>query len=70
MAMMTSVISVTKQRALGLPTKYAARLVGMKSAGEIAALLTEGIREMLEDLSNARVEAIRPSRRTTRKDAA
>jgi hypothetical protein len=69
-AFMTAIVGVTKQRALALPSKYAPRLVGLKTAGEIAALLTQGIREMLEDLCNAKVVAIRPSRRTTRKDAA
>ena len=68
MAFMTAIIGVTKTRALAIPSKYAPRLVGLKSAGEIAALLTEGIREMLEDLSNARAEAIRPRR--GRKNAA
>jgi hypothetical protein len=40
-----------RTRMLGLPTKLAIRLVGLKSAVEIQKILDDGVREALAELS-------------------
>jgi hypothetical protein len=55
-----STIGVFRSQALSLPAKYAPRLVGLKTPGEARALLDEGVRDMLTDLSNARIRAHPP----------
>jgi phage terminase Nu1 subunit (DNA packaging protein) len=56
-AMMTSLVGVTKQRLLAIPTKCAPLLVMKRVPAEVMAILTREIREALQDLADAEVVA-------------
>jgi phage terminase Nu1 subunit (DNA packaging protein) len=69
-AMMTSLVGVTKTRLLAIPTKCAPLLILKRIPAEVMAILTKEIREALEDLSNAEVVATKSGKLPKRGRAA
>ena len=70
LAAWSAIVMMTKNLFLALPSRAAPILAPIKVPAQIKELLDGMVREILENLSNVKVEAIRPSRATRKRDAA
>jgi phage terminase Nu1 subunit (DNA packaging protein) len=63
LAAMSTAVTVTKNRLLAIPSKVAVILANVKSPAEVMEILRREIHEALQELSEARVVAIKPRRK-------